>query len=88
MKHSVTVHVTRTDGGGFFVTGAASRKAVGGLNSRQFQDETELRHFLRGLGVAAGEVDGAVREARKGTHSIPNVMLTEEEVAAHGLGPI
>ncbi len=33
-------------------------------------------------------VDGAVQAAREGAHSIPNVMLTEAEVVAHGLGPI
>jgi hypothetical protein len=89
MKHSVTIHITRNDEGSFFLTGSTSRTGVGALNRRGFPNEDALRRFLaKDLGIHKGEVEAAMEAARKGMHSIGNVMLTEEEVTAHGLGPI
>lgn len=90
MEHSVTVHITPNRDGSFFVTGSTSSRGGGSLNKRDFQDEEGLRRFLAGdLGIHKGEVDAALEALGKGeTHSIHNVMLTAEQVAAHGLGPI
>ena len=94
MTHEVTVHITQTDGGTYFVTGATLSNRAGHLKQRDFPDEVTLRGFLSSdVGIHGPEVEAALkvlREAppRKQTHSIPNVMLTADQINEHGLGPV
>lgn len=90
MLHDVTVHITPNANGSFFVTGSATGQGGSALNRRTFPSTDALRRFLSGeLGIHQREVEAAVEALRKGgTHSISHVMLTTEQIRAHGLGPI
>jgi len=90
MLHDVTVHITPNSDGSFFVTGSTTGRGCGALNQQPFFNATALRGFLSGaLGIHTREVDVAVESVRAGgTYSIPHVMLTAEQIHAHGLGPI
>lgn len=44
--HELTVHITRTDPGTYFVTGAPVGQRGGSLRQRDFPDDAALRDFL------------------------------------------
>jgi len=90
MLHDVTVHITPNANVSYFVSGSTTGRGGGALNRRDLADTEALRRFLSGdLGIHTHEVDAAVEALRRGgTHSIPHVMLTAEQIKAHGLGPI
>lgn len=92
MLHDMTVHITPNTGGSFFVTGSTTGRGAGGLNKHGFADARALRGFLSGdLGIHKREVDTAVASVSRvgsGTYPISHVMLTADQIEAHGLGPI
>lgn len=70
----MTVHITPNANGSYFVSGST----------------TALRRFSNGdLGIHTHQVDAAMEALRRGgTHPIPHVMLTAEQIKVHGLGPV
>jgi hypothetical protein len=91
MDYDVTVHITPNTYGSFYVTGTTGRRG-GGLNKHDCPDAKALRGFLSGdLGIHKREADAAVACVSKvgsGTYPIAHVVLTAEQIKAHGLGPI
>jgi hypothetical protein len=90
MLYDVTVHITPNLDRSFLVTGSMTGRGGGALNRRVFFSAVALRGFLSGdLGIHIREVHAAVESVRAGgACSILHVMLTAEQIAAHGLGPI
>ena len=92
MDYHVTVHITPNTDGSFFVTGTTTGRRGGGLNKHDCPDAKALRGFLSGdLGIRNREADAAmacVSKVGSGTYPIAHVMLTAEQIKAHGLGPI
>jgi len=92
MDYDVTVHITPNADGSFFVTGTTTGRRGGGLNKHDCPDAKALRGFLSGdLGIHKREADAAmacVSKVGSGTYPLAPVMLTAEQIKAHGLGPI
>ena len=92
MDYDVTVHITPNTDGSFFVTGTTTGRLDGGLHRHDCPDAKALRGFLSGdLGIHKREADTAMASVSKvgsGTYPIAHVMLTAEQIKAHGLGPL
>jgi hypothetical protein len=90
MLYDVTVHITPNLDRSFLVTGIMTGREGTAMHQRVFFSAAALRGFLSGdLGIHIRKVHEAVESVRAGgTCSIPHVMLTAEQIAVHGLGPI
>ena len=92
MEHHGTLHLLRlgpdsnTADTRYSVTYAPYARRGGALPAHHVTTLLELKAFLRQLHVGADEIKQAVLEVQeKKRASLPNIVLTDEELLKHGL---